>query len=100
MEGNTNDRTTKFNVCTYINDNTHGLQCRVVDHMPMARRFVLLVLFTLFLSFSSNDVGCKRIYREDHLELKRQHKLLNKLAKKTIRVRSIFPFVYVYIYLC
>ncbi|XP_075641984.1 protein neprosin-like [Castanea sativa] len=73
MEGNTNDRTTIFNVFTYKNDNTHGLRCRVVDHIPMAR--------------SSNDVGCKRIYREDHLELKRQHKLLNKLAKKTIRTK-------------
>ncbi|XP_075641954.1 protein neprosin-like [Castanea sativa] len=53
----------------------------------MARRIVLLVLFTLFLSFSSNDVGCKRIYREDHMELKRQHELLNKLVKKTIQTK-------------
>ncbi|KAM3686560.1 hypothetical protein ACB098_10G010800 [Castanea mollissima] len=35
----------------------------------------------------SNDVGCKRIYREDHMELKRQHKLLNKLVKKTIKTK-------------
>ncbi|KAK9985102.1 hypothetical protein SO802_034627 [Lithocarpus litseifolius] len=53
----------------------------------MAKMVVLLVLFTLFLSFSTNEVGCKRIYREDHMELKRQLKHLNKLAKKTIRTK-------------
>ena len=58
-----------------------------IDHIPMAKMVVLLVLFTLFLSFNSNKVGCKRIYREDHMELKRQLKLLNKLAKKTIQAR-------------
>ncbi|XP_065638286.1 protein neprosin [Quercus suber] len=53
----------------------------------MAKMVVLLVLFTLFLSFSTNEVGCKRIYREDHMGLKRQLKLSNKLAKKTIRTK-------------
>ncbi|KAK7839459.1 hypothetical protein CFP56_018020 [Quercus suber] len=36
---------------------------------------------------STNEVGCKRIYREDHMGLKRQLKLSNKLAKKTIRTK-------------
>ncbi|XP_075641970.1 uncharacterized protein LOC142613492 [Castanea sativa] len=36
---------------------------------------------------NSNEVGCKRIYREDHMDLKRQLKFLNKLAKKTIQTK-------------
>ncbi|XP_075641964.1 protein neprosin-like [Castanea sativa] len=53
----------------------------------MAKMVVLLVLFTFFLSFINKEVGCKRIYREDHMELKRQPKLLHKFAKKTIRTK-------------
>ena len=62
-----------------------------IHHIPMARTrsVVLLVLFTLFLSFSCNGVLGNRGLHNN-----------NKLAKKSIQVRRPFYlFLYVYIFM-
>ena len=87
----------KYNPFVYIVDNTSMVfWCSGIDQVPMDKRVVLLVLFTLFLSFSCNGVGGRSLYRDEHMELKKQLKLLNKSVEETIRVRSLYIFFCIY----
>ena len=70
--------------------------CSGIDQVPMDKRVVPLALFALFLSFSCNGVGGRSLYKDEHMELKKQLKLLNKSVEETIRVRSLYIFFCIY----
>ena len=82
----------------YIFDNTSMVfWCSGIDQVPMDKRVLQLILFRLFLSFSCNGVGGRSLYRDEHMELKKQLKLLNKSVEETIRVKTLYIFC---IYMC